>query len=301
MTLTQTIQIESSTLVVEILPHVGGKVAQIRSKLSGAEYLVPPQRPYKTIATNGDWLQHDTSGMDDCFPNVAAGMYPHAPWAEVSLPDLGEWTHGAWEVTGLGGREVTLQRSATTLPYVTVKTVRFADEDTLEFSYRVSNYGASPLTYLWSAHPLIAVKGSYEILLPAGGGSMVTFPFDGESRAWPMKDGIDLSREWLPEGKTLKVFVSDLGGGWCTLRQPSHSLHFAFNLEELPTLGIWFNNYGFPAGGERFRCIAIEPCTSATDLLQRPAGNLYPQIPAGGSVHWTMRLSILTHPISAQT
>ena len=92
------IRLQSSALQVDVLPEVGGKIGQIRYTPSGYDLLIPPQRPYLTIPTDGDWLKHDTSGMDDCFPNVAAGAYPEPPWTSAKLPDLGEWTHSEWSV-----------------------------------------------------------------------------------------------------------------------------------------------------------------------------------------------------------
>ena len=70
------LRIESPKLAVDVLPEVGGKIGQIRDKLSGREFLVAPRKPLRTIPLDGDWLQYDTSGMDDCFPNIAAGPYP---------------------------------------------------------------------------------------------------------------------------------------------------------------------------------------------------------------------------------
>jgi hypothetical protein len=289
------LQIESSYLVVEILPEVGGKIAQIRNKVSGREYFVPPQRPYRTIPVEGDWLQHDTSGMDDCFPNVAAGQYPDAPWSSLHLPDLGEWTHGIWEVLNIDKREVAMKRSSTTLPYTATKTTRFLSERVLESIYLVHNHGEAPIRYLWSAHPLIAVEGEYEVILP-GEPRLRTFPSDGGSYSWPMWKDTDLSRDFLPSGKTLKVFVSALSEGWCLLRQPSYSLRFTFDLNQLPALGIWFNNYGFPADSEkRFRCIALEPCTSPTDLLDELTPDAYQALPPGGYVHWSLQMEISPH------
>ena len=85
------IHIESSALVVEVMPEVGGKVAQIRDKSTLWNFLVPAQKPCRTIPLDGDWLKYDTSGMDDCFPNVAAGYYPGAPWTNLRLPT---WAYG---------------------------------------------------------------------------------------------------------------------------------------------------------------------------------------------------------------
>src|SRR5665213_3195017 len=159
--------IESSVLVAEVLPEVGGKVGQIRYKPSRCDFLVPPQKPYRTIPVDGDWLQYDTSGMDDCFPNIASGPYPDEVWASMQLHDLGEWTHGRWELAQAQQNEVVMTRSGVVLPYFARKMVRFADESTLEFSYRVENRGKFPIRYMWSAHPLISVQGLYELKLPS--------------------------------------------------------------------------------------------------------------------------------------
>ena len=70
--------IQSSLLEVEILPEVG-EVGQIRDRESGYELLITPQKPYRTIPEDGNWTEYDTSGMDDCFPNIAAGPYPFEP------------------------------------------------------------------------------------------------------------------------------------------------------------------------------------------------------------------------------
>jgi hypothetical protein len=292
----QSLQIESTDLVVEILPEIGGKIAQIRNKVSGCGYFVPPQRPYSTIPADGNWLQYDISGMDDCFPNVAAGQYPDAPWSPLQLPDLGEWTHGIWEVIHTDKREVTMKRSSSTLPYLATKTIRFLSERIVESTYLVHNYGEAPIRYLWSAHPLISVEDEHEVILPPGELQLRTFPSDGESYSWPMWKDTDLSRDFLPSGKTLKVFVTGLSEGWCLLRQSAYTLRFTFDLNQLPALGIWFNNRGFPADSERrFRCIALEPCTSPTDLLDEFASDAYPSVPPGGSVHWSLQMEISPH------
>jgi hypothetical protein len=288
------IQIESSALAVEILPEVGGKVGQIRDKLCGQSFLVPPQRPYRTIPMNGDWLVHDTSGMDDCFPNVAAGAYPEQPWMGTSLPDLGEWTHGVWEIANTGHREIVMERIGQALPYFASKAVRFVDDRVLEFSYRVENRGHFPIRYLWSAHPLISVQDGYELVLPPGNLTFSTFPSNGRTYSWPAFEGKCLSREWIPHGTNLKIFVAGLTEGWCELRLPTHTLRFVFDRNTVPVVGIWLNNFGFPSADKgAFRCIAVEPCTSPSDLLDDLDPMAYPRIAAGETATWSLQLSIL--------
>ena len=276
-----------------MLPEVGGKIAQIRDLQSGDDLLVAPRRPYRTIPLDGDWLNHDTSGMDDCFPNVAQGQYPQAPWTEHHLPDLGEWTHGTWDVTDTAPDRIVLERSGCALPYFATKIVRLAGDRSLEFSYVVENRGADPIHYLWSAHPLISVPDSFAIELPAGNLTFRTFPHDGKVRRWPMYQRVNLGREWIAQGTSLKVFVTGMTEGWCALHLPSHSLRFRFGIESIPVLGLWFNNHGFPAGEDAFRCIAVEPCTSPSDLLDELAPSEYPVLRPGERAQWSLSLQIL--------
>lgn len=284
------IQLQSSALLVSVLPEVGGKIAQICDRVSGKELLVAPRRPYRTIPLDGDWLQHDTSGMDDCFPNVAQGRYPQAPWADTHLPDLGEWTHGVWDVSQANSAHVVLERAGSALPYFARKTVRLVEESSLELSYSVENRGNAPIRYLWSAHPLIIVGDSFRIELPGGNLMYRTFPPDGRVQRWPNYRGNDLSRQWIPRGANLKIFITGLSEGWCALHLPSYSLRFRFDIELVPVLGLWFNNFGFPAGERAFRCIAVEPCTSPSDLLDDLAHSEYPVLVPGESTQWSLGL-----------
>jgi hypothetical protein len=231
--------------------------------------------------------------MDDCFPNIAAGPYPLDPWGAVQLPDLGEWTHGIWNVVESGERMAVLERFGYALPYFARKTIRFVDERVLKFSYRVENRGAAPLRYMWSAHPLIAVEGPYELRLPPGELTYCTFPNDGNRHAWPYHDSLDLSREWIAQGQSLKIFISGITEGWCELRLPEHTLRFTFDERVTPVVGVWFNNLGFPSGATApFRCVAVEPCTSTSDLLDELPAGAYPSIPPGESAEWALRLEI---------
>jgi hypothetical protein len=287
------IRLQSTALQVDVLPEVGGKIGQIRQKASGCDLLIPPQRPYRTIPIDGDWLKHDTSGMDDCFPNVARGAYPEPPWDSARLPDLGEWTHSEWGVRHVEPTLVAMERAGNALPYFAVKIIRFADQETLEFSYRVENRGRFPLRYIWSAHPLIAVQERFKLLLPAGPLSFRVFPPTAELYPWPLYKGTDISTEWIPLGTTLKIFITGLSEGWCALELPKHTLRFSFDIQSVPVVGIWMNNFGFPRDdGRPFRCIAVEPCTSPSDLLDHLDPAAYPRIAPGSVAEWSMQLTV---------
>jgi len=289
------VRLTSPRYQADLLPEVGGKIAQIRDITSGRELLIGPQKPYRTLQHQDDWLQFDTSGMDDCFPNVAACTYPDEPWAGAPLPDLGEWTHGEWQLTSFTESEALLMRSGTILPYTASKSVRFAEDHVLELSYRVENCGRAPMRYLWSAHPLLVAEEAFELILPPGPLEITRFPRTEERGRWPHWSGLDLSDQWIAPGTTLKIFLTGLREGWCVLKFRDYSLHFSFDVNELPVLGLWFNHFGFPKHtGQPFRCIAVEPCTSPTDLLDLSAPALYPQIAPGAAAQWKIYLSIFS-------
>lgn len=289
------ILLESTVLAVKVLPEVGGKVGQIHYKPARRDLLVPPQKAYRTIPAEASWLDYDTSGMDDCFPNIAAGRYPLPPQDSMMLPDLGEWTHGTWEVVSSGPQAVHMRRDGDRLPYTARKEIRFAAEDTLELLYRVENRGRLPLRYMWSAHPLLQLAESYKLVMPGERITFRTFPPDGQVHRWPLRNGADLSCNWIERGKDLKIFLSGLREGWCALLLPEYTVRFSFSLDTIPIVGVWFNNEGFPEGSEApFRCIAVEPCTSPSDLLDDCDAAAYPVLPPRGAASWWLRMQIVT-------
>jgi hypothetical protein len=285
--------IKSSCLEVEILPEVGGKIGHIRDRASGYELLIAPQKPYRTIPEDGNWTEYDTSGMDDCFPNIAAGPYPFEPWTGTQLPDIGHWSHGIWDVCDAGDSQVTLERRVAILPHRARKSIRFLDATTVELSYRVENCGDSSFGYMWAAHPLISAGSEFGLTLPSGDLSFRTFPSDEQVHSWPLYGSTDLSREWIPRGNDLKIFVTGMREGWCELELPSHTLRLTFDLAVTPVLGIWFNHFGFPQESPRpFRCVAVEPCTSPSDLLSDLRADEYRTIEPGAVHQWSIQLEL---------
>jgi|CZKZ01.1.fsa_nt_gi hypothetical protein len=289
----QMITLGSLALRVNILPKVGGKIAQILDIRSGKKILVPPLKPYSTIPQDACWLDYDLSGMDDCFPNIAPGPYPAAGWTGTRLPDHGEWVYGAWTVEAATEESIRLQRVGNVLPYTARKTIRIMDEDTIRIDYAVQNNGDIPVTYLWAAHPLILIdEHGYRLTLPKGTrhAQTLTKRIDFE---WPLLNGVDLAREWITSGTSLKLFVLDLTEGWCELALSHSTLRFDFDLTVTPKLGIWLNNFGFPAYPQSpFRCVAVEPCTNASDELGALPTAAYPAIAAGSTSAWAITLKI---------
>ena len=287
------IVLRTPALELEVLPEVGGKVAQICHRESRTDVLIGPRRSYRAIPPDRPWVEYDTSGIDDCFPNVDQGPYPFEPWREVALPQMGEWARGGWDVVAADSRAVTLERAGSVLPYLARKRIELTDDSTLRLSYNVRNTGCDSFHYVWSAHPLIAVGETFSLRLPGQELRFVTFPHDGKTYRWPTYRAVDLSSEWLPRGKTLKAFAFGLSAGWCELVAFGRTLRFEFDLTVNPIVGFWFNNYGFAGGGaEPFRCIAVEPCTSPTDVLHALPATTYPVLAPDACADWSWSIGV---------
>jgi hypothetical protein len=285
------ITLQSSMLRIDVLPEVGGKISQIQDKRSHRELLIPAQKPYQPIPWGDQWMDYDTSGIDDCFPNIAPGPYPFAPWEGLPLPQLGEWVYGSWDVESTSKRQVTLNRAGVLLPYRARKIVGLADDQTLEVQYAVENLSAYTLRYIWCAHSLFVADQAFRLTLPDGDLSFRVFPADGARYQWPTFHSVDLSCQWIPCGSTLKIFVSGLSEGWCELWLGDYRLHMSFDLTATPFLGLWFNHYGFPQN-RPFRCIAIEPCTAPSDLLDELGPDAYPLLEPGSLNQWWFKLRV---------
>ena len=281
--------LRSTALEVTVLPEIGGKIARIRRMPNGQDVLIPPQRALQSLPeTAARWVNYDTSGMDDCFPNVDEGEHPDFG---VRLPQLGEWVYGGWAVAESSPEIVVLERMGRLLPYAAVKRVSFAAPDALRLEYTVRNTGERAFSYLWSAHPLLAVGEEFEISLPGMELEYVTYPRTGGPCHWPYRGAVNFTREWIPRGQTLKLFVTGIAEGWCELHQPQSSIRFTFDPAATPVLGVWFNNFGFPTGSP-FRCIAVEPCTSASDTLHELPANSRRMLAPGESAQWWLTMEI---------
>lgn len=282
--------LRSRSLEVEVLPEVGGKIAQIRDLVDNRLWLVPPQIPYRTLVQGTDWTDYDTSGMDDCFPNVDVCRYPSPPWAGAPLPQLGEWVYGSWEVVDHASEAVTMMRTGTRLPYRTLKTVRVADH-AVTVAYRVENLSDSAIEYIWSAHPLLTVGSRFELRLFSSNLSFVTYPPDGSVYQWPLYGHIDLSRDWIDRGRTLKIFLCGMTQGRCELSLDDAVIEFDCDLSPPLFLGVWFNHFGFPANDRpAFRCIAVEPCTSPTDVLGSAARQPHRTLAPRFRTDWSLQM-----------
>jgi galactose mutarotase-like enzyme len=273
----------SSDIEVALLPDVGGKMISLRSP-SGREWLwQTPRRPYRKPEYGGAFEAYDISGFDECFPGIGEGPYPLAPWEGVGVPDHGEvWTL-PWDVS-FDTETLVLAVHGVRFPYRLEKRLTL-DGSGVRIDYRLENLSPFTLRYLWSAHPLFAVRPGMRVELPPGVGVRTDWSNSsrlgelGTKHAWPVTHnaaGTSVTLDVLPAlgaGTADKVYTDRLTvtgqATTCRLVDPDTGEYVGFRSDpvEVPYVGLWLNMDGWPLSGETCFNVALEPCTGYPDRL----------------------------------
>jgi hypothetical protein len=276
------VQLANDQLFVSFLPELGAKMNSLKSIRSGREFLYQPrERLYRCAAYGASFADYDPGGFDECCPTIAECIYPGLGFAGRKMPDHGGLWSTSWDYWA-GDGELFFETQGKSLPYRFRKNVRVED-NVIMLAYEIENTGSEEFAFLWSAHPLLAVEASCRIVLPeevsglfvewSRGERLGKF---GDSCGWPIaacKDGerADLSELRDASARTAdKVFTSRLQEGFCALCYPrtKETIAFHFNPQDVPYLGIWICQGGWPSPESGHFTVGLEPCTGYPDSLR---------------------------------
>lgn len=301
--------LRTSTLAVEILPALGGKIASLRYE--GVELLQQPLRPYAPRNLTMGFEESDASGFDECLPSVAACDI-ETPAGMVHIPDHGEFWRLPCTVKRDGGESdgtiARLESTGTLLPLRFERTLNLEGE-ALRIDYKVENIGKAKVGYGWSAHPLFAVDEGDRIVLPASvsevqveGSAGERLGAKGAVHPWPLAKLADGGTASLDVAGSAsddigdKLFAAAPVEGWAALerKRAGLQLRVEFDPAQSPYLGLWLCYGGWPEGqAERQHCVALEPCTAPVDSLAVASKRGWGRILAPGeSFSWWMRIAV---------
>lgn len=280
-------------------------MSSLRSLVSGREFLLPPSRQYRRAAYGADFAQYDTSGFDECCPTVSACEYPSGRFAGRLMPDHGDLWSTSWQCETKGG-ELFCQVEGRCLPYIFRKWARL-ELSTAVLSYEIENVGDEAFSWLWSAHPLLAVESGCRVVLPS---EVTTLSVNwscaerlgkfGATCHWPIardRNGtkVDLSRFGFSVGAADKLFTSRLSVGECGVVYPETDeiLSIRFDPTLVPYLGLWICQGGWPSRNNGHFTLALEPCTGRPDSLKEAmnAGECNVLQP-GQKMNWELRFEV---------
>ena len=311
----EALALSTSGIQLIVVPEVGGKVISLRSTVTGREYLWrDPNRKLRPVVYGSNFGGFDISGFDDCFPTVDECRYPEGGFQGLSVPDHGELWCQRWTAHHLQDG-LHLVVTGRRFPYRFEKWITLAsDPPQVRFDYRVTSAGNSPFTYLWVAHPLLAMEENSRVIVPGHPKAYSTFALGQRidatfrhSWAWPhapTSDGRTVDYSLLgacTQAANDKVWLHSPPGGWCALQHPGdpERLVVTFDPRLLPWLGICVNHCGWPDRDPGY-WVAIEPGTSRHDALDKAivrgtAVTLHPR----QQHRWHISFTIAPRPPSA--
>jgi galactose mutarotase-like enzyme len=284
------------------LPGLGGNVPEFTDRATGRQWLwVNPQVPPAPHDYGCPYGWGSATGIDECFPAIAEGVYPLEPYRGVVIPDHGDAWALPWATEERDGKLV-MTLDGPRLPYRLERTLsETPDGAGLLFSYRLANLGDAPLTYCWSSHPVCAASPGMHILAPED----AHFRVEG-SRTWRF-GAVDTRRAWhLPGAENPspivpcdpqtakhlgdKLFLVNVTRDWVALYHPETDSHlrFGYDLNEIDTVGVWMNL----CDTEGRDHVAIEPCIGTYDSLEASlAAGSARTLPARAEHNWSWSLT----------
>jgi hypothetical protein len=297
------ITVDNGIVRAQFLPELGGKMTSLVRIQSGHEFLLQPQRPLRRAAYGDSFEAYDTSGFDECMPTVSACTDPDRG---VSLPDHGELWSVPWHAEV---HDDTLQLSASgrVLPYRFTKRTKL-DGSGVVLDYEITNESKAEMKFLWSAHPLLSVEPGSRITLPAEVAELLVqyslgdrLGYFGSTSQWPMTNAHSVKQRLdvlLPPTAKFadKLFTPRLSEGYCSLFKPAanETITFRFNAEQVPYIGLWCCQGGWPDPPHGRYTVALEPCSGRPDSLREAiARGENDVLPAGSSRRWSLRIELI--------
>jgi galactose mutarotase-like enzyme len=285
------VALRGDDIEVVVLPRRGAKIASLRHRSSGREWLEQPIGKLADPPIYGSaFTDAEMFGWDEMIPTITGASYPDGEYCGTPLPDHGEvWTL-PWE-TSLAGEALVCSTIGRVLPYRVTRTM-ITKGGRLRLEYELSATGSTPLWLLWAAHPQFAVdRRSTRIVLPADVRQLLdVWPRiePGQVR-WPSPDveslnglpsGTGRKLYALPDAKIGTVGLVDEDGAW---------LRLAWDPELVPYLGLWLDNRAYA----RHPVIALEPATGYYDDLALAVRNqCVPEIHPGRPLRWSLEVRL---------
>jgi hypothetical protein len=277
----RTIKANIENWYIECLPEDGARISVLQ--FAGHDLLTiaptvfkPPEKFY------GEFETRPVYGYDDCFPTVDPCIYPNEIF---KCRDHGELCWQKWQVN-LRGNRLTGHTTCLNPKGSFKRTMEFTG-NTIKWEFEVVNLSDSLLPFLHVMHSLMPPNEIRHIEIPP-----FTDIVDENSAAeLDIKTSKELNEHLLDikPGSFEMLLLKNVSNGHIRLGFRNNiKLKIDYPAELFPTLGIWWNNSGYPdeVGLRRSEC-AFEPipgsCSNLSDSFKK--GYCLKAEP-GKSVNW---------------
>jgi galactose mutarotase-like enzyme len=260
------------------VPELGAKITRLVARATGRDWLwTNPHRSRRPFREGDSYVRdHDTGGIDECFPAVHGVAWAQAWRVEertrTALALAARDPEGAWTLR----RRLEIDPSA----------------PRLALAYELESHAPAELPFVWCLHALFATEPGMAIELPAATPIRV-------AAAHGVRAGADLFR--VPDAAAspfaAKLFAGPLARGEVALRAANGRdvLRIGFDPREVPFLGLWLNHGRWSGAKDTppYRNLALEPSIGDADALEEAvargtAGRLAP----GARCRWRIGIEL---------
>lgn len=277
----QPVCLTNDHLVVDILPANGGKIASIRCRNDGTEFLLSGSHDrWAAFGPGVPFSESDCAGIDECLPSVSASG-PETPGGAV--PDHGDYWRIQWDVLQQNSNLVVLEAQGISRPILFTRAITL-DGYHLRTRYTINNIGPADFPFHYACHPLLAVDPGDHIVLPPEIRELHVYASKHRLPkgpvSWPVHTlnggRLDLAHTGRPDDDVADMLYTErLETGVCGIFRVRHhkGIVMRFDVAQLPFLGLWMSYGGWP-DGESLRkqfAVALEPTVAPFGSLSESA------------------------------
>ena len=271
---------------IQYIPDDGARIEILKYKhhdlLVSIPYLFStPDRFY------GEYETRPVYGYDDCFPTVDPCLYPEG---EHQCRDHGELCWQRW-ITEVKGNCLICSTDCLQ-PRVNFKRILRFEGNTLTWRFEVTSLSEERSVFIHVMHALLPLQQITDLEFPECG--IIYDEINSEETG--LKSSADVGEYLLAfrPGSFGMFLLKEIAEGFVRLKfGDGVKLEIRFDRSLFPTLGIWWNNGGYPEGGQLRTECAFEPIPgSCSDLSKSFRDGVYLSVAPGGKLYWEILWTI---------
>ena len=247
--------------LVEYTPEDGARLNRLC--YDNYDLLTREPQSFKAPAADyGEYEKRPVYGYDDCFPSVEVTSFPGIRW---EIPDHGEVCWLKWDYIEKKDRLIFDTRSRV-IPAQIRREMVFTDYR-ITWNFEVNNEGNRKLPFQHVMHPLMKLDDISGIFLPG-----FKSVYDRtNNKNLNLKNTYEVNEFLLnqPPGTECMLFLRQVNEGKMSwVYKNSLLLKVTFPSDFFPSIGIWWNNNGYPSEKaiQRNEC-AFEPIPGSSSVL----------------------------------
>lgn len=279
-------RIETNSLIIDLEPALGGKIAQITSRSSGRQWLARHPRLTWRQLTNDELSLPDAytrfgdlGGWDECCPTVGYSTNPLKSNQDVT--DHGEcWVKAP--ITSITPQGFDCRWVGKLVPFEFKRRLQVDQaQPRIQIDYDLRASIDQPVPIIWSNHPLFAIEPGMRLEFAAGTEMLIasdrsSLGSAGTKFLWPLAGSIDASIVRPQSGSATKLFSEVINPGSIALiASNGEQFKMSWSSQDISLpirVGLWMNYGGWAGdGGAPLNNLGIEPSLGMPDRLDEAA------------------------------